>query len=150
MPRLLFSLLAATFFAIATGVWAIPADDLGPAARDDTEIRLVPPIRPLLAPRPIENFAALAERPPFSASRRAPNAEPGRDPNLILGRYRLAGVIVAPAARSVILSAPDGRALTLAEGETVDGWIVDEISPEQVVFTAGGRRQVFDVSPTGR
>ena len=150
VPRLLFGLIAAALFAVAAGVLVIPVDDLGPATRRDGEVRVVPPSGPLLAPRPLEEFAAITERPPFSAARRAVATGPGSDPTLILGRYRLSGVIVAPTARSVILSGPNGTAVTVAEGESVDGWLVDEITVEQVVFSANGQRQTFDVSPVAR
>jgi hypothetical protein len=68
----------------------------------------------------------------------------------VLGRYRLSGVVVAPSARSVILSGLDNRSLIVAEGETVDGWKVDEITAETVVFTSDGRRQIFPVDQSGR
>jgi hypothetical protein len=62
----------------------------------------------------------------------------------------LSGVVIAPNARSVILSGLDNRSLIVAEGETVDGWKVEEITAKKVVFTSDGRRQIFPVDQSGR
>jgi type II secretory pathway component PulC len=61
----------------------------------------------------------------------------------------LSGIVVAPTSRSVILSGTDNRSIVVAEGETVDGWTVEEITPEKVVFTSDGRRQIFEVEQPG-
>ncbi|NQV80944.1 MAG: hypothetical protein HQ495_10350 [Alphaproteobacteria bacterium] len=150
MSRFLMVFLALALVVVAGGVWLIPADQLGPDGINAGEARTMPPPAARLTPRPIDDFAALANRPPFSASRRAPAATAGNDENLILGRYRLAGVIVAPTARSVILSGANSVAVIVAEGEEIDGWTVDEITVERVVFVSGVRSQTFQVAQPGR
>ncbi len=150
MSRLLLVFLGLALVIVAGGVWLIPADQLGPDGVNPGEARIAPPAATRLAPRPIGDFAALANRPPFSASRRAPAATGGNDENLILGRYRLAGVIVAPTARSVILSGAGTDAVIVAEGEQIDGWTVDEITAERVVFVSGERSQTFEIDQPGR
>ena len=150
MNRPLVALLAVAFLVFVIGAWVVPPSVLGPDAPRSN--------RPQLAGSPalagtqssLKDFAAIGERPPFSATRRSIGSASGDDTALVLGRYRLSGVVVAPSARSMILSGSDNRSLVVAEGETVDGWTVDEITAERVVFTSDGRRQIFGVAPPGR
>jgi len=146
MNRLLYTCLVIAFAVIEIGAWLIPPATLGPSVS-------IPPLQTgsaeLTAPTRLDDFAALAERPPFSASRRAAPSTAGDADALVLGRYRLSGVVVAPTSRSVILRGSDDRSLVVTEGETLDGWTVDEISAEKVVFTSDGRRQVFEVERAG-
>jgi type II secretory pathway component PulC len=149
MNRVLFSVIALVLACIAIGVWLVPPATLGPSA---TEINRPTPSDTTANARQsqsLEDFAALADRPPFSASRRAARLPSDGTAALVLGRYRLSGIVVAPTSRSVILSGTDNRSIVVAEGETVDGWTVEEITPEKVVFTSDGRRQIFEVEQPG-
>jgi type II secretory pathway component PulC len=147
MNRLLYTCLTIAFAGIAIGAWLVPPAALGP--RPAMPVPRVSDSLDLAAPQRLDDFAALAERPPFAASRRAAPSAGGDTAALVLGRYRLSGVVVAPTSRSVILSGADNRSLVVAEGETLDGWTVDEITAEKVVFTSNGRREVFDVERAG-
>jgi len=146
-PLILFS---ATFLTVAIGAWVIPPSAVGPSGSAMSQPQLKNIVKVTNKPGGIEDFAELGERPPFSATRRAILSTPDDNTALVLGRYRLSGVIVSPGDRSVILSGLNNRSLIVAEGETVDSWTVDEITAEKVVFTSGDRRQVFPVDQFGR
>lgn len=133
---------------ITIGAWLLPTDYFAsrPSANGATTVSLDP--RPTLASQPLEALTDLVERPPFAANRRA--LDPANDdPTLILGRYRLSGVVVAPGKRAVMLSGPEGSR-TVAEGETIDGWTVDRVDPERVILVTGDRRQEIPVAPRDR
>jgi len=150
MNRISFILLGIAFLTVAIGAWLIPPSAVGP----DTSTSSRPQSTGFAAlankQGGIQDFAALGERPPFSATRRAILSAADDNAALVLGRYRLSGVVVAPSARSVILSGLDNRSLIVAEGETVDGWTVHGITAEKVVFTLDGRRKVFPVDQSSR
>jgi len=145
MNRFLYSCLALASGTIAVGAWLIPPTALGPTPSGVMRSSSAEVPAASTAPGRLEDFAAMAERPPFSASRRAAASATDDSATLVLGRYRLSGVVVAPTNRAVILSGSDNRSLVVSEGETLDGWTVDEITPKKVVFTSDGRRQVFQV-----
>jgi len=148
MGRLLSGLTLIALAVVAAGVWLLPTERLGPSPPGTGRSAVAPVPASGLEPPGLSELADLTERPPFAASRRAPGAA-GQDESLVLGRYRLAGVIVAPTRRSVILSAASGP-LTVSEGEVVDGWTVEEITPERVILVSGGRRQEISVADPTR
>jgi hypothetical protein len=150
MNRIPFILLGVAFLTVAIGAWLIPPSAVGPDASTASRAQSTESAALENKQGGIEDFAALGERPPFSATRRAILSAADDNVALVLGRYRLSGVVVAPSARSVILSGLDNRSLIVAEGETVDGWTVDEITAEKVIFTSDGRRQIFPVDQPGR
>lgn len=150
MNRTTFILFSSIFIAVAIGAWVIPTSAVGPSGSAVSKPQLKDIAKLANKPGDIEDFAELGQRPPFSATRRAILLTPDDNMTLVLGRYRLSGVVVAPGARSVILSGLDNRSLIVAEGETVDSWTVNEITAEKVVFTSGDRRQVFPVDQFDR
>jgi hypothetical protein len=150
MNRPLFILLAIAFLTVAIGAWLVPPAAVGPSATATSRPQQAESTALANKQDRLEDFAALGERPPFSATRRSIRSAEDDSAALVLGRYRLAGVVVAPSTRSVILSGLDNRSLIVAEGETVDGWTVDEITAEKVVFSSDGRRQTFAVEQPGR
>lgn len=98
--------------------------------------------------RPLSQFTAAIERPLFVATRRAtPAARPAA--NLILGKYRLTGVIVSPNLRQVMLTSVEGRALSVAEGARIEGWVVRDITNRQFVLEQDGKRETIRVPERG-
>ncbi len=148
MHRLLYGFVLLALAAVAVGAWLLPADQIGPPAPNTGPSAVAELPGGGLAPVAFDTLGDLTGRPPFAASRRAPSAA-GDDSDLVLGRYRLSGVIVAPSRRAVILSAGAGS-VTVSEGEQIDGWTVDEITPERVVLISDGRRQEFPVEAPAR
>ena len=104
---------------------------------------------------PAESLALLVERPLFTATRRPPPpagmtepaaAAPPSDTSLILGRYRLSGVVVTPDRRLVLLTPKGGSAtISVAKGETLDGWAVTEVEREFIVFERDARKKTYIV-----
>lgn len=150
MNRPLSILLGVAFLTVAIGAWLMPTSTVGPNATSTNGTQRTESVALLNKQDRLADFAALGERPPFSATRRSIRSATDDSAALVLGRYRLSGVVVAPSARSVILSGLDSRSRIVAEGETIDGWTVDEITAEKVVFTSDGRRQTFAIEQPGR
>jgi hypothetical protein len=150
MHRWFYGLIIVALAIVAVGAWLLPESALGPArpvAQAGAEIDA--PARDL-RPRQDTAYAALVQRPPFAANRRAIASVEGGDENLILGRYRLSGVIVSPDRRLVILSTPGGASQSVAEGEQIDGWTVEEITASRVTLASDGRRQEISVESQDR
>jgi general secretion pathway protein N len=124
---------------------------------DDAGAVAVPasPATPRLDAPPAEILALLAERPLFTATRRPPPpagttepaaAAPAPDTSLILGRYRLSGVVVTPDRRLVLLTRKGGSAtIGVAKGEMLDGWAVTEVEREFIVFERDARKKTYFV-----
>lgn len=104
---------------------------------------------------PAGRLALLVERPLFTATRRPPppagttepaDAAPAPDTSLILGRYRLSGVVVTPDRRLVLLTRKGGSAtIGVAKGEMLDGWAVTEVEREFIVFERDARKKTYFV-----
>lgn len=121
---LLFALVLQALVAATVLLRPAPAVQTGPG---DAAAAL--PDLPAMAA--LDSFAETVNRPLFLATRRdLPDAAaaPGRDENLILGRYAFVGAVAAPG-RSLVLLAPadGGPTLRLREGEVLDGFKVQEI-----------------------
>jgi len=156
--RLLVSALGLScmvFLGVALVPWLIdPADYLaaGRGAQATTEVA-EPPMAPRLELPPLEQFAAIVERPIFTATRRsarrppaAPSSEPASSGGLILGRYQVIGVVVAPDNRMLLLKRLGGaETIRLKEGEEIDGWTLVDVTRDDVVLESGGRREKIEV-----
>lgn len=145
--RLLTLILGGVLLAVALVPWLVPAHRLVDARLPATargETSAPPP----LALQPIEAYAATVERPLFTATRRA--APPGMAPaertaGLILGRYRLTGVIVTPGKRSILLASANNRTQTVVQGEAIDGWTLRSVERDRIVLENGGKQEVVPV-----
>ena len=145
--RLLTLILAGVLLAVALVPWLIPANRLvdarlPAAARSETSAP------PPLALQPLEAYAATVERPLFTATRRAAPAgiaPAERTAGLILGRYRLTGVIVTPGKRSILLASANNRTQTVVQGEAIDGWTLRSVERDRIVLENGGKQEVVPV-----
>lgn len=146
------AVLCVVLAAVTVAPWLFdPADATADASGRESQ-EAAPAPTPRLELPPIERFAALVERPIFTATRRSaprrpgPGAAPisGAGTNLVLGRYRLTGVVVAPAKRLVLLKRPgDGKTIRVFEGETIDGWTLTQVSKTTLILESGNRREEF-------
>lgn len=102
--------------------------------------------------RPVESFAALTTRPLFTASRRPSPAQaavigPASSVGgigVILGRYRLTGVIVTPTVRIAFLTDLNAnKSFAVSEGEKLGDWVFVEIARESITLQWNKRREVF-------
>ena len=117
---------------------ADPADPLSP------ERVAALPDRPVFAMPPIESFSEIAARPLFSESRRPPSPaaepEPGQAaaPVVRRGLFVLVGVVITSRTRLAIVRQRHAReAVRLVEGQQIEGWTVDSIQPDRVLFRQG-------------
>ncbi len=157
--RLLVALCAALVGVIIVELGVMAADDRGRAtlsrvARVDSDLAVLNQSRPVLPP--LDALRETRERPVFVATRRAslPGREGGagnqRD-GLILGRYRLMGVVITPQRRSVVVKpARGGKTTELRVGSKIDGWTVDQIAPEFMKLKSGGLTETISLVPKGR
>ncbi len=122
----------------------------GPAVPDGGDTGQ-PGYAPAFGAPDLETLAVIVERPLFTATRRpAPPVQPSPaatvaepvDPSLILGRYRLTGIVVTPGLRMVFVTEPGSRkTIAVARGKELDGWLVSEVEQHVVVLESGDRRQ---------
>ena len=141
------------FAGIAAAPWIVdPLDYIAPretAAADGQRSQPLGP--PSLDAPSLESLSEIVERPLFTATRRpAPPAQPAPakaaaealDKSLILGRYKLTGIIVTPALRMVFVTVPGSRkTIAVARGKLLDGWVVSEVERQVIVLVSGERRK---------
>ena len=102
---------------------------------------------------PLPTLDALAEtrsRPVFIATRREASAGTriggAQRDGLILGRYRLTGVVITPTRRSVVVKqVRGGKATELRVGSKIDGWRVEEIAPEFMKLSSGALTETISL-----
>jgi hypothetical protein len=79
-------------------------------------------------------FAAIGERPLFSASRR-PATAVSNTVSSTAARYRLLGLITVGGARHGLV-ADGARRVEVGEGTALGGWTVTRIEPDRVVLSS--------------
>jgi general secretion pathway protein N len=103
---------------------------------------LVLPSEPAVLP-PLQQYAAVVERPLFHPSRRPP-AEASATPAVAadLRQLTLTAVIITPEKRLAIFQDKSpAQNLRLTQGMRVGEWTLDEIKPDSVIFRRGAARQ---------
>ena len=116
------ALLASQFYGAAEdGIAAKPAvtrsDDARPGPRAQPE-------------RADELLTAVLARPLFSPTRRPP--ETAQVASSELADKRLAGIVIEPDRRFAIFAVTGAKPLTVTEGESVDGWRIESITPTEI------------------
>src|SRR5215471_7296301 len=98
------------------------------------------PAVPQLAAAPVPHpppIAAILARPLFSSSRRPPQSNsPKVAEDGGLADSRLAGIVIGAGPRFEIFAPEGAKPLTVNEGETVSGWLVESISQREVALSA--------------
>jgi hypothetical protein len=106
---------------------------------------------PRYALPPLQDFAAVTERPLFSEDRQP---SPDGDGQSIgpLSSVQVAGIIISPDARVAVVSLGNPPVFVhLREGQDVDGWVVRSIEPNHVVFRNGAEvRELQLLKKSGR
>jgi hypothetical protein len=133
--------------AIAVAPWLLPAGalQLAPGPKQSDDRTLPPELQELLNPPQAENFEALVQRPLFAASRRSAEIAPPDTARLLLGRYRISGLLIAPHRRIALLVGPDGKSREVSEGSEVDGWRIAEINARHLLLTRASERLEYPV-----
>jgi hypothetical protein len=105
---------------IATRRSPPPAEPLAPAARAER------------GPRSDAMLAEILARPLFSATRRPPTKTEAPTGDSGLADTRLAGIVTAPGRRFAIFAPNGAKPLVVNEGDTVSGWHIERITPQEV------------------
>ncbi len=90
--------------------------------------------------------AEILERPLFTQGREPPqvNAPKPEPPRL---EARLAGVSLRPNAKEAMFMRPGGKAVSVREGQVIDGWTVSDIATDRVVLTCAFGEQIVHPTP---
>jgi hypothetical protein len=99
-------------------------------------------------------FAEIVQRPVFSRNRRPPELsrpkEGGGPQSSELPDLLLVGVIISSDRRVALFDDDSSELLRLAEGETLDGWTLETIQPDAVVFRHGTASQAMELKALTR
>jgi hypothetical protein len=79
--------------------------------------------------------AATLARPLFSPTRRPAGKSDDTGSTAGLGDSRLTGIVTLPHHGIAIFAVPGANPLVVSEGDSVSGWHVDSINPEEVAVT---------------
>lgn len=94
----------------------------------------------------LDAYPQTRERPLFLSTRRVIAAAPdgaGDTVGGLMDRYVFTGVVIAPDQRLVLLRPIGGGGVQrVAEGDVLDGWLIEEIANDFLTVVADGRRQV--------
>ena len=98
----------------------------------------------------LDTLAETRSRPVFIATRRESAAGTriggAQQDGLILGRYRLMGVVITPTRRSVVVKpVRGGKTTELRVGSKIDGWRVEEIAPEFMKLSSGALTETISL-----
>jgi hypothetical protein len=77
---------------------------------------------------------AITRRPLFNIGRKPAKLATGHGPVALTGLPRLSGIMITRAGRRAIFMPEGGKALTLAEGATLDDYTIRRILADQVVL----------------
>jgi hypothetical protein len=100
---------------------------------------------------PLDQLTQTRDRPIFFAGRRdgpppAPPSVLAPPPASALARYRITGVAISGEGRlAMAKDLGTGRLLTLREGETLEGWMVESVTLEHLVLRSGEQRRAVRV-----
>ena len=97
---------------------------------------------------PLTEFSSTGTRPLFEPSRRPGSIEPSEPQGVVtekqipdVGAYVLSAVIIVDQQRIALLGNPGtGELLRGREGDRVEGWTIDEIRSDSVLFSYDGRQ----------
>lgn len=109
-------------------------------------------------PAPDNRFRAMVERPLFSPTRRPPPPPPAPlalpslpAPPLPPPNLTLSGVITGGGTGVALIRRPqDAAPIHVAAGGSVDGWIVAEIHPREIVLRRDARSVTVALPSPGR
>lgn len=100
------------------------------------------PAEPSFDMPPPETFSEIVSRPLFSSSRRPPSPTPEAIQSAPVASrqidFVLVGVIITPDKRTALVQrASIGDVIRVTEGQELEGWLVEAIKPDRVVFRSG-------------
>ena len=123
---------AIVYLEIAHGPFNRSSVSLTPPGED---IALAEPSRAAASLPPLENFSEIVDRPLFIPSRRPIQADDGAvsGSGVTRNQFILVGVVIAAEERMAVMQRRAARdILRVVEGQQIDGWTVESITPEGV------------------
>jgi len=94
------------------------------------------------------DYSEVEKRPLFVAGRKPPAPPPSpaaAAQSQALSAYSVIGIIVAPERAVAILRGPSGAPIHLRKGQALEGWTLETIGLNKLVFTSGDQRQELDL-----
>jgi hypothetical protein len=152
MTRISF-VWAAAFFSCAAlaalAAWqgfapvSLALPKLSPAAGSPAPVGAIQAANP--QPLSRESYAEIAERPLFVPTRRPPAvAAPTAAHSQTLDAYSIVGIVAAPDRAVALIHGPTASILHLRKGETLEGWTLETIEPNKLVFVSGEQHQTLE------
>ena len=129
--------------AVVMSRGARPSDSAVPAGSDDLAVTATRSVQPLHIP-PIVTYREIMERPLFSDTRR-PQDKPAPATEAIAlaqldNKWKLTGVVVSGENSSAhVAGVRDNKTQRLQVGMSLDGWRLEKIMSDHVVFSQAGR-----------
>ncbi len=147
--------------AIAAAPWLIDPARLLAGSAKQAQPTVAASASPVGEVQPIQSFTSFIGRPLFTATRRpAPAAlasrgnaaAPFQQGQMILGRYRLTGIVVTPKVRmAFVTDTAANKSITVTEGEKLGDWVFIEITRDSITMQSDGRRNVVALrAPAGQ
>jgi len=95
-------------------------------------------------PRVDELITTILDRPLFSATRQpATRGGPDQAANFDLADLRLTGIVVEPGRHLAIFAVVGAKPMVRSEGETMNDWLVESITPGEVVLNGPAGRMAL-------
>jgi hypothetical protein len=130
--------------AVIVSEWIVAAPGLyADHSRIDAQ---APHIERRAAAKADQLVAEILARPLFTQGREPPqvNAPKPEPPRL---EARLAGVSLRPNAKEAMFMRPGGKAVSVKEGQVIDGWMVSDIATDRVILTCSFGEQIVHPTP---
>lgn len=95
-----------------------------------------------------DDYSEVEKRPLFVAGRKPP--APVLSPvaavqSQALSAYSIIGIIAAPERAVAILHGPSGPPIHLRKGQALEGWTLETIGTNKLIFVSGDQRQELDL-----
>jgi hypothetical protein len=94
------------------------------------------------------DYTEVENRPLFVSGRKPPAAAVSpvtTAQSQALNAYSIVGIISAPDRAVAVLHGPNGPAIHLRKGQAVEGWTLETIEKNRLIFVSGDQRQELDV-----
>ncbi len=139
-----------TACTILAGIIGLEFSYEGPAdlasARSSTRAE-TKPILQIHAPNVEELAANVLAGSLFSPTRRPPRSEPGTASDSELRDMRLSGIVIEPGHRMAIFVAAGAKPIARSQGEALNEWVIESISPQQVLLSGPTGTRTFEPKP---
>jgi hypothetical protein len=137
IDRVLVLLLAGCAVFGSVILVELTSQDAGGSATVPAATRAEPAIPPRVqGPRVDDLLATILSRPLFSPTRQpAGRASPDQPAGLDLAAVRLTGIVVEPERHLAIFAVPGAKPMVRSEGEMMQDWRLDSITPREVVLS---------------